>query len=67
MLAQSDIITLGSDPKTWLVVISGVLTTMIVGRFIQSFKSGEGLVGAAKAVVFGTNTPLPPQDNQPKQ
>lgn len=56
ILAQVELPVLGNDPKTWMMVIGGVLLTLIVGRFVQSFRSGEGLIGAAKAVIFGTNS-----------
>ena len=59
MIAQLDLVQLGNDPKTWIVLIGGLLVSMIVGRFIQAFKSGEGIVGSAKAVWLGTNTPKP--------
>jgi len=53
---MNELIQLGDNPKAWLLIISGVLLSLIVGRFIQAFKNGEGLVGAAKAVWLGTNT-----------
>ena len=62
MFAQLDIGELGSNPKTWIVLIGGTLVSLIVGRFIQAFKNGEGIVGAAKAVWLGTNTPKPKQN-----
>lgn len=61
MIAQIDLVQLGNDPKTWLVIIGGLLVSLIVGRFVQAFKNGEGVVGAAKAVWLGTNTPKPTQ------
>jgi hypothetical protein len=62
LLAQSELITLGSDPKTWIVLIGGTLISMIVGRFIQAFRNGAGIKDAVLAVWLGTNTPKnPPQ------
>ena len=55
LLAQIDIPALTGNPKAWLMLVGGILATMIVGRFVQAFKSGEGLIGAGKAVLFGTN------------
>jgi hypothetical protein len=49
--------TLPGDPKVWLTAIAGILITMIVGRFIQAFRAGAGLIDAGKAVLFGTNVP----------
>ncbi len=65
LLAQLDIPALTGDPKTWITIIGGLLATLIVGRFVQAFRNGAGLIDAAKAVIFGTNTPKPPEP--PKQ
>ena len=65
LLGQIDLPALTGDPKAWLTIISGVLVTMIVGRFIQAFRNGAGLIDAAKAVLFGTNIPKPPSDKPP--
>lgn len=53
---MNDIINLGDNPKTWIVMIGGLLVSLIVGRFVQAFRNGEGIVGAAKAVWLGTNS-----------
>ena len=58
ILAQADIFSLGSDPKTWIVIIGGTLVSLIVGRFIQAFRAGAGIKGAVLAVWLGTNTPV---------
>ena len=55
LLAQIDIPVLSGNWKLFLLGIAGLLLTMIVGRFVQSFKSGAGLIDAGKAVIFGTN------------
>ncbi len=54
---MSEIVQLSDNPKTWIVVIGGLLISLIVGRFVQAFRNGDGIVGAAKAVWLGTNTP----------
>jgi hypothetical protein len=46
--------------KSWLLAIGGILAMLIIGRFIQAFKNGAGVIGAVKAVLFGTNTPSGP-------
>jgi len=56
LLAQIDIPVLSGNWKLFLLGIASLLLTMIVGRFVQSFRSGAGLIDAAKAVVFGTTT-----------
>jgi len=66
MIAQADLVSLGSDPKTWIVIIGGTLISMIVGRFIQAFRNGAGIRGAALAVWLGTNTPTNNDSNSPK-
>ena len=66
MLAQADLIALGSNPKTWIVIIGGTLLSLIVGRFVQAFKNGAGIKGAAIAVWLGTNTPTNKDQNQNK-
>ena len=65
MMAQLDIPALTGDPKTWLVLLGGAFVTLVVGRFFQAFKSGEGIVGAVKAVIYGTNTKTPPPADKP--
>jgi len=64
LLAQADLISLGSDPKTWLIVIGGTLVSMIVGRFIQAFRNGAGIKGAVLAVWLGTNVPKDSDQNK---
>ena len=59
MLAQIDI----TSPKTMGVAILGLvctLATMILGRIIQSFRSGSSLKDAVMGVICGTNAPKPP-------
>lgn len=46
-----------SDLKPWIIGIGALLVLMILGRFVQAFKNGAGLIDAAKAVIFGTNMP----------
>lgn len=53
---MTELIQLGDNPKTWLVLISGLLISMIVGRFVQAFRNGEGIKGAVLAVWLGTNS-----------
>ena len=57
ILAQGELISVGSNPKSWLVIIGGMVLSMIVGRFIQAFRNGAGIKDAASAVWLGTNTP----------
>lgn len=52
---MNEIIQLGDNPKAWLLVISALLISLIVGRFVQAFKNGEGIKGAVMAVWLGTN------------
>ena len=59
---MNEIINLGDNPKAWIVLIGGLLLSLIVGRFVQAFRSGEGIKGAILAVWLGTNTP---KDKQP--
>jgi len=49
----------GGDVQTWVLAVAVMLVALIVGRFVHSFRNGSGIVGAWKAVVFGTNTPTP--------
>jgi hypothetical protein len=65
MLAQMEIPALPGDPKAWVTVVAGLLLTMIVGRFVQAFRGGAGIIDAGKAVLFGTNVPKPPTDDKP--
>jgi hypothetical protein len=46
---------LGADPKKWVLAIVALLASMIIGRFVQSFRNGEGVKGAAAAIWLGTN------------
>jgi hypothetical protein len=71
MIAQIDVISLGTNPKAWLVIIGGTLLSLIVGRFVQAFRAGGGLKDAALAVWCGTNAPKqtspPPLTRPPGQ
>lgn len=49
--------TLPGDPKTWLAAVAALLLSMIIGRFVQAFRNGAGIKGAAMAVWLGTNIP----------
>ena len=60
LLAQADIPLFTGNIKTWLLAITGLLLALIVGRFVQAFRNGAGLIDAVKAVLFGTNTPKGP-------
>jgi hypothetical protein len=55
LLAQIDIPVLSGNWKLFLLGIAGLLLSMIVGRFVQAFRGGAGLIDAGKAVLFGTN------------
>jgi len=60
LLAQIDI----TSPKTMGVAILGLictLSTMILGRIIQSFRGGASLKDAVMGVLCGTNGPKPPK------
>ena len=55
LLAQIDLPAFTGNWKLYLLGISGLLLAMIVGRFVQAFRGGAGLIDAGKAVIFGTN------------
>ena len=62
---MSEIINLGDNPKLWLTLLSGLLLSMIVGRFVQAFRNGAGIKDAALSVWLGTNTPTKKDDQNP--
>lgn len=44
---------------------AAVVLIQVGGRVYHSFASGNGVVGAWKAFLYGTNTPKSPTDNTP--
>ena len=54
---MNEIPILGDDPKKWVIALGVLVVSLIVGRFVQAFRNGEGIKGAVIAVWLGTNTP----------
>jgi hypothetical protein len=48
----------GKSPREWLTDgTSLVVLTMILGRLVHALAANGGLVGAYRAIIYGTNIP----------